>query len=291
MNIHHLELFYYVAKHRGISAASRHMPYGIQQPAISGQMTQLESTLGVQLFHRRPFSLTPPGTRLYSEIEPFFRRLRDLPAQVRGHSEQRLRLAAPVPILRDYLPEILAQYKRRYPEFRLNLHNVNQGSAEELLRQHEIDLAITELEGRPAPSIRCCELVRLPLVLVVPKRSALRTLNDAFRNGQPIERLISLPSNEVITRHFQNGLTKRRLTWQPAIQVSSIELVHTYTKLGFGVGMSVAVPRSKGDRALRQIPLPGFPQLTIAALWTGDLGEIAASFLEDVKKIAARLTK
>src|SRR4030095_11380296 len=138
MNIHHLELFYYVAKHRGISAASRHMPYGIQQPAISGQMTQLESTLGVQLFHRRPFSLTPPGTRLYAEIEPFFRHLRDLPAHVRGHSEQRLRLAAPVPILRDYLPEILAQYKRRHPEFRLTLHNVNQATAEELLRQHEI---------------------------------------------------------------------------------------------------------------------------------------------------------
>jgi hypothetical protein len=28
MNIHHLELFYYVAKHGGISDAIRHMPYG-----------------------------------------------------------------------------------------------------------------------------------------------------------------------------------------------------------------------------------------------------------------------
>ena len=52
MNVHHLELFYYVAKHGGISAAVRKIPYGIQQPAISGQMTKLEQDLGVRLFER-----------------------------------------------------------------------------------------------------------------------------------------------------------------------------------------------------------------------------------------------
>ena len=30
VNIHHLELFYYVAKYEGITAAVRKMPYGIQ---------------------------------------------------------------------------------------------------------------------------------------------------------------------------------------------------------------------------------------------------------------------
>jgi len=40
MNIHHLELFYYVAKHGGIAAAVRKMPYGIQQPAVSGQIAR-----------------------------------------------------------------------------------------------------------------------------------------------------------------------------------------------------------------------------------------------------------
>ena len=46
MNIHHLELFYYVAKHGGIAAAVRKMPYGIQQPAVSGQIGRLEEALG-----------------------------------------------------------------------------------------------------------------------------------------------------------------------------------------------------------------------------------------------------
>ena len=60
-NLHHIELFYYVAKYGGITPAVRKMPYGIQQPAVSGQMLQLEAELGVKLFNRRPFALTPAG--------------------------------------------------------------------------------------------------------------------------------------------------------------------------------------------------------------------------------------
>ena len=61
MNIHHLELFYYVARHGGIGEAVRNIPYGIQQPAVSAQVLQLEADLGVTLFQRRPFQLTPAG--------------------------------------------------------------------------------------------------------------------------------------------------------------------------------------------------------------------------------------
>src|SRR5215831_13159259 len=45
MNVHHLELFYYVAKHGGIMPAVRNIPYGIQQPAVSAQVAQLEEFL------------------------------------------------------------------------------------------------------------------------------------------------------------------------------------------------------------------------------------------------------
>src|SRR4029450_3771537 len=68
MNIHHLELFYYVAKHGGIAAAVRKMPYGIQQPAVSGQIARLEEALGAKLFNRRPFSVLPAGAELFEFI-------------------------------------------------------------------------------------------------------------------------------------------------------------------------------------------------------------------------------
>jgi DNA-binding transcriptional LysR family regulator len=291
VNIHHLELFYFVVKYGGISAASRQMPYGIQQPAISGQISQLEKNLGAKLFHRRPFRLTLAGTKLFGEIESFFAGLDQLPEQVRGHATQHLRLAAPAIMLREYLPDTLANYKRRYPEFRLTLHDANQAVAEELLRKREIDLAITELEGRPSPSIECCNLVRLPLVLIVPRAARVRSLKDVFENGKPIERLISLSSAEVLTKQFQDGLKRFGFNWPAAIELSSIDLIDTYAALGFGIGASVALPQRKLSSKLRQVALPGFPLLNISALWTGELSKLASSFLEDVKKIARRLTR
>ncbi len=84
MNIHHLEIFYYVARHGGITEAARNIPYGIQQPAVRGQVAQLEEFLGVALFHRRPpchpticLGMTPtPGSMssLKTQLRP-----RDLP--------------------------------------------------------------------------------------------------------------------------------------------------------------------------------------------------------------------
>src|ERR687892_712915 len=94
MNIHHLELFYYVARHGGISEAVRNIPYGIQQPAVSAQILQLEDTLGVTLFQRRPFALTPPGEKLYEFIRPFFQNLDVVEEQIRGGSAQQIRIGA-----------------------------------------------------------------------------------------------------------------------------------------------------------------------------------------------------
>ena len=71
INLHHLELFYYVAEAEGISNAVKVMPYSIQQPAISQQIVSLEKHLGVKLFERRPFCLTDAGRVLLAVVAPF----------------------------------------------------------------------------------------------------------------------------------------------------------------------------------------------------------------------------
>ena len=94
MNIHHLELFYYVARHGGITEAVRNIPYGIQQPAVSGQVAQLEEDLGVTLFQRRPFALTAPGRKLFGFIEPFFSNLDATAAELQQGRASRIRIGA-----------------------------------------------------------------------------------------------------------------------------------------------------------------------------------------------------
>jgi DNA-binding transcriptional LysR family regulator len=163
MNIHHLELFYYVAKHGAIAAAVRKMPYGIQQPAVSGQIARLEEALGAKLFNRRPFSLLPAGAELFEFIKPFFADVDKVAGRIRGASLQ-LRIAAPSVVLHDYVPELLRRVRRRFPCFRLQLHEAVRADAERLLLAGEIDLAITTLDGKRLPQIHSRPLLELPMI-------------------------------------------------------------------------------------------------------------------------------
>src|SRR5437660_5147299 len=106
MNIHHLELFYYVARHGGIAEAVRNIPYGIQQPAVSGQVAQLEEYLGVTLFQRRPFSLTPAGEKLFKCIQPFFSNLDSVASELQGGKASQIGVGAATVVLRDHLPSL-----------------------------------------------------------------------------------------------------------------------------------------------------------------------------------------
>jgi DNA-binding transcriptional LysR family regulator len=287
VNVHHLELFYHVASHGGISAATRKMPYGIQQPAVSGQVSQLEKALGLKLFQRRPFSLTPAGRELFAFAEPFFGQLREVPHRLRREEATLLRLAAPATVLRNHLPAVLRDHKRKYPTLRLQLHDANQAGAEALLRKGKIDLAITELEGKPAAGINSAVLFKLPLILVVPRRAKAKTAMELWREGKPTETLISLPPEEVMVKQFHARLARIGVSWPTRVEVSAIDLIPIYVSLGFGLGLSLSTPGTKLQKGLRSLPLSQVPPLVIAVLWRKNLSPSSAAFLEEIRKRAA----
>ena len=173
MNVHHLELFYYVAKHGGISAAVRHIPYGIQQPAVSGQIAALEANLGVRLFERSPFRLTAAGRKLYSQIEAFFSGLDGLEGQLREADRPELRLGASELVLRLHISTVTQRLRARHPKLLLSLTPGYQMQFETWLRDGVIDLAIVPIEAKTKGRQSQLRLARVPLVLLVPKLSLI----------------------------------------------------------------------------------------------------------------------
>ncbi len=151
-------------------------------------------------------------------------------------------------------------------------------------------LAITEVEGSPAGGLQSVVLARLPLVLLVPEKSPLKNAKALFaRDPVVAESLISLPAHETVVRNFREGLRALGRTWDPALEVSSIDLIETYVAEGFGPGLSVAVPGRAPRAGLRALPLPGFQPVVVAALWAGKLHAVPAAFLDLVKARAALL--
>lgn len=288
MNIHHLELFYYVAKNEGISAAVRHMPYGIQQPAVSSQILMLEEDLGVKLFERQPFKLTTAGVELLAFVQPFFENLEPMATKLRKGTPPHLRIGAPEPILRDHLPAVLQRVKQEHPELRLSVRSGLQLQLEAWVRDREIDLAIMPLCRRLPKPLRSLLLMRLPLVMLVPKKSKRKSAAEFWAAGQPAEPLISLPEADTISQLFQAGLKRLNITWPVSFEASSLGLTLQYVASGDGVGVSIAVPEMVKHPQVRVLPLDGFDRLELAAVWQGEPSPVVRALLDEMQRYTAQ---
>lgn len=286
INIHHLELFYYVARHGGIMQAVRNMPYGIQQPAVSGQILQLEEYLGGPLFQRRPFQLSQAGEELYAFIEPFFNGVDAVVDRVRGGAIQTLRVAASAVVLRDHLPEMLPEIRRRFPNLRLTLREGVQPQIVEWLQSGEVDLAVTVLDGKLPAGIKGENLIELPLALLVPKALKVKSVVALLAQDRMAQTLISLPNNEALARVFQEELARRKVDWPVGMEVNSLDLVEIYAGSGFGVGLTVAIPGKAAPKNVQVFPLEDFPRITLCAMWQGKAGVVAAALVALFQKRA-----
>jgi DNA-binding transcriptional LysR family regulator len=289
MNVHHLELFYYVARHGGIMPAVRNIPYGIQQPAVSSQISQLEEFLGVNLFQRRPFALTTEGERLFTFIQPFFANLDTMAAEIQGGHARHIRIGASTIVLRDYLPELFRAVRKKFPGLKLSLREGFPAQLEALLQADEIDLAITLIEKKSPPGLHSLALLELPPVLLVEKNSGLKSAADLWRRDKIDEPLICFPAGEPLGKSFQKKLGELGVDWFPSIEASSADLIETYVANGLGIGVSVTIPKKSPPPTVHALALEGFPPVTIGALWRGRKTPLLQTFLDELQMRATRL--
>jgi DNA-binding transcriptional LysR family regulator len=173
INLHHLELFYYVAEAEGISNAVKVMPYSIQQPAISQQIVSLEKYLGVKLFERRPFSLTDAGRVLLAVVAPFMEKLATIEDELRDLDKLRLRLGCASIIAEHYIPEILPGMMEKFPNLMPVITEVEGKSTYRELISGDLDLVISSEPLPRSKKFKYQTLLTIPYRVIVKKDSPL----------------------------------------------------------------------------------------------------------------------
>ena len=289
MNPHQLELFYHVAKFKGVSRAARQMPYGIQQPSVSAQVNALERDLGVTLYERRPFKLTPAGEELFKFVEPFFGRIAEVREKLQGAA--RIRIGASPIVFRDYLPPVIEAVRGQFPGLNMILRALNQPELIDSLERDELDVVISLIPDNLSQLVRAVEIIALPLILLAPKASKIKSATDLWGKGRLQEPLIALGPNELICQQFQQMLTKLGISWLPKMEMDSLELIEKYVEAGYGLGLSVRLPDKELSSKVRAIELPDFPPVKLGVLYRGASSpdnQVRRSFLEEVRKQAAK---
>jgi len=290
VNVHHLELFYYVAKFGGITAASRNMPYGIQQPSLSAQITRLEKDLEMTLFIRRPFKLTAEGEILYGRIHPFFSGLPELASEVRQDGGLFLKVAACSSVMRHHIPRLIQAMKTTRPGLKVTLEEVHWDDIANQLAKQIIDVSVGAVDGPFPATVRVEELIEIQMALLVPEDFPCNTWQEVLTRHQRPDGsmdlpLISPPARGVIAKRLQEGFSTAGMVWSTEVEVGNFDVIPEYVNHGFGVGVSLLIPGVTPPDGLRQIALREFAPLKILVLYREDPKPATAWFVEELKRL------
>ncbi len=127
-NIERLKTFYTVMQMGSIYQASRRL--GLSQPAVSRQITTLEQSLGVLLFHRGLGGVTPTryGEILYESAEKILAESHDSRAKIeqeRNEMQGEIKLATTVTLSIAWLPDMIGEFAEQHKKLDLIVRGSN----------------------------------------------------------------------------------------------------------------------------------------------------------------------
>jgi len=283
---HHLELFYYVARHGGISAAARHIPHGIGQPAISGQMADMEHLLGFRLFERRPFKLTHHGQMVYAHIRPFFEGLPQLWHQVRGQPAYTVSIAAANTLGHDLLAAIINAAAPLPPGTQFELLTGRPAEIEAWVQERKVQLALTPNDRR-IRRLSSQVIARLGLQLLVQPKARILSPVHFWGQRTIAEPLICPPEDDPVYLAFARGLKGLRVDWPVRMHVDSPATLRQLVAEGHGVGLGLELPSP--HPAARALTLAGFDRVPLVMLWRPPVKPLLKTLLATVKTTAKNI--
>jgi DNA-binding transcriptional LysR family regulator len=177
MELRHLRYFCAVADHKGFSHAARHLY--VSQSAISEQIGDLESEIGVTLLDRsqRQVRLTRHGEIFLVEARKILASAdRAVEMAQRSMRDEAGRLAIGFFAWGTgaFFPQIIREFRRRYPGVELALHEMHASEQSEALAERKIDIGFTRpLEPPFDLTLRSEPLYRDPLVAALPRSHPL----------------------------------------------------------------------------------------------------------------------
>jgi LysR family cys regulon transcriptional activator len=217
------------------------------QSGVSKHIKDLEDELGVELYVRkgkRLTGLTEPGKEMLQIVERMLLDANNIKRLAEHYSQQdtgKLTIATTHTQARYVLPEVITQFKQRYPKVHLKLH---QGSPDEIVKmmiEGEADIGIaTEALGN-IPELVSFAYYHWQHALVVPNGHYLTQLDKLT--------LSDIAEFPIVTYHegFTGRATIDRAFLNENIDADIVmsaldaDVIKSYVELGLGVGIVAAM--------------------------------------------------
>jgi len=262
MNLHQFR-FVQEAVRRNLNLTETAKALHTSQPGISKAILELEEELGIDLFARhgkRIKRVTEPGQQALKSIEIIMREVANLKRIGEQYSKQdagTLGIATTHTQARYFLPEPVAQLRRRYPKVQVVLH---QGVPEQVARLLLDDVAEIGVATEALAAHE--ELVTLPCyewqhVMVVPHDHPLAAVERPTLEQLAQHMLVLYHPTVTGRTRIDLAFARARLKPQVALEGIDSDVIKTYVRLGLGVGIVT-------ELAMRDEPAPANGQGLVA---------------------------
>ncbi len=268
INLKLLQTFLLVGEHSSFRAAAEKSFRS--QSAVSAQIRQLESQLGVVLFHRttRNVRLTAEGQQLLEcarralrEMEMGLRIIREAADLRRG----RVSLACSPTIAATRLARALAKFERENPSIEIFVRECNSTAIFENVRRHDVDFGI-------GPVIETSEfhfepLLEEPLYALVPKRFIRTDRSTIALSTLANMPLLLMDPAAALRALIEETMRERNLTLTTRFQFNQAQTLISMAEAGMGAAIlpEVALPRRRhpSTYALRIVDPPLLRQMAL----------------------------
>ena len=236
LTLRQIRIFLSAAKHLSFARAAEELH--ISAPAISIQIKEMEEDIGVNLFLRenRKVALTSAGEYflLYARrVSSTLNEANTMMERFRGTQFRHLKIGM-VSTAEYFLPKMLAEFKKDYPNLQVRVEIRNRPQLVELLRDGEIDIA---LMGRPPKEIdtRVEPFANNPHVFIAsPQNPLAGRLNVAAEALTGFEMIVREPSSG--TRSImKNYFAEHNISPIVSMEMSSNEAIKQAVIANLGI--------------------------------------------------------
>ena len=242
IELRHLRYFIAVAEelHFGRAAKRLHLA----QPPLSQQIRKLEEILGYPLFTRtsRAVMLTSAGEALLDRARRMLHQFEDDLEEARsvGRGEVGyLRVAFIGSAMLTPLPQMLGEYRRRYPKVRLRLWEAHSAAVMQALQEGAIDVGILR-DGGPAEGLTVECLFYEPFISVLPARHPLAS-RKAISTGELRDEPFVFFPESAGRRAYEKAISLCTMQgFSPQIVQEAPQWLTILRLVGAGLGVTVA---------------------------------------------------
>lgn len=250
--------FAMVAEHGNISRAA--VALHLSQPAVSGQLRQLQDEFGETLYRRegRGIALTAAGEQLVKIAETLrtaFGQAHALRNALKGLESGMLRIGASTTPASYVLPYLIAEFHRRHPD--VTIHTADGNSSEIVTMLGSLDIALIEgAEGLALPDdARVTPWLDDEIVAIAPRGHALAS------DGEDVVSLETLSGYPLVLRETGSGVrqlvervfAQAEFPMRVAMDIAGVEGVKEAVRAGMGIGFVSAMSMQHEDGALVQL--------------------------------------